>query len=78
MIKGKIIFIRYFDYESEGETEEECFEKARKAFVRDMRRSVAGTWYDDFEERYEYENDDEEDIDDASVAMRESLGDNWW
>ena len=59
MVKGKITFIQYYDYESEGETEEECFEKAREAFERDMRRSVVCTWYDDFEESYEHEDEEE-------------------
>ena len=33
--------------------------------------------YDNLDRLY-YSDDDEEDIDDASVAMRESLGNNWW
>lgn len=59
MVKGKITFIQYFDYESEGQTEKECFEKARKAFEQDISRSIACTWYNDFEEEYEYEDDED-------------------
>lgn len=57
MVKGKITFIQYFTYEAEGETEEECFEKAREEYNRDMRYSTS-PWYDDVEEEYEYEEED--------------------
>lgn len=59
MIKSKIKFIQYYAYESEGETEEECFEKAREAFEQDMRSPVPCIWYDDVEEEYEYEDDED-------------------
>ena len=76
MVKGKITFIQCYDYEVKGETEQDCFEEAYRLFKNDMYRPIARTGYDEVEE--EYTEDDEEDIDDANVATRESLGNNWW
>ena len=60
-MKAKITFIQYYEYETEGKTEEECFEEAYQLFKSDMYSPIAITSYDEVEEEY-IEDDEDEDI----------------
>jgi len=52
-----VTFIKYLEYEVEGENESEAEDKAYKLFCRDARYPVADTHYDEVEIE-EIEGDD--------------------
>lgn len=52
-MKARVTFSLYFDYEVEGETERECFDKAEEMFDKDCRYS-----YDEWDIEVEDEDDE--------------------
>lgn len=71
----RVRFTRYYEYEVEGDDLDECLEVAETALDNESRSRIAESGYDDVE--YDIIEDDEEE-DDAEIAMRDSLGKNWW
>lgn len=67
-MKATVRFIRYYEYEVEGSSIEECLDKAEEEFTSDCLSPIADTGYDEYElevtdwddEEEENEEDDEE------------------
>ena len=61
MVKGTVTFIKYYTYCVEGETEDECFDKAYDEFQAYCVSSIADTCYDEVETEFEEDEEDEEE-----------------